>query len=562
MNLLPTMTSRRTQRDRILRDAIVLPLVTLALVWVALWTTDYLFLHDPNTSNILRGAEELEGLSNHDRTLLDRLIDENQVTFDPTSGARMGEAIAHLKPSDATKVLLVGASMIAYPRLEDVGDTFFEKRVDSYLKQLGGDNIEVYNLSAAGLNLQETINVIEKAQQRLKFDHVIVALTMRLAYHNSPRESMVDMPDPLPAVNDHGAANVLLTVLTPERINANVNRWVTESVDGLLPGLKRRTAIQNWIESKFLDVTAPAPTPAEVPPGFEPTDVPIPELEDLTGFTEDFSEWTDSGPANWELRMGERPPGDTRSVTRSEAPDNAGNYTLIFNGGDSPYTGIAANRTLTFPESLAGQTVRFSVDVLSSDPLARDRIGFYIEGADGFFQEYHPGDGKWRRLEISFTFSYTAKNRSVTVNLTRQGGSKPATMFRAPVLDFTDAVPVQQFRFSPDMMQTIHKNTEALLDFLARAQEETGTPMSVLLTPMARVDGHAVYLPERYHQEYAERIRQRCAETGMRLLDARDLLPLDRFRTSPASPQLDPLHFTPAGHAELARYLADQLALL
>lgn len=87
------------------------------------------FLDDPMADSYMQTAEKVTSLSIYGQEALQRFRDEDAVTFDPSSGQRMGETLQCLKLSDTSNILMVGASQLAFVA-GDSSPSYYTRRVD------------------------------------------------------------------------------------------------------------------------------------------------------------------------------------------------------------------------------------------------------------------------------------------------------------------------------------------------------------------------------------------------------------------------------------------------
>ncbi|HET6278737.1 MAG TPA: hypothetical protein VFG08_08130 [Candidatus Polarisedimenticolia bacterium] len=232
---------------------------------------DRTFLDDPDAAGILAAERYLfrDVATAHD--LLDRMIERDEVTWDPTNGVRIGRVLAHLKRSDGPKLLLIGSSQLLVVR-DDRSPAGIARRVDKVLDDRLAGRATVYNLSLGGMTLAERQWVLEQAVRLVEFDYIVVGMTLWDSASDEVRPWLARPRDPLPGSPQTGRPAIAR--LAPAAINRAVTGRFSRALEETIPFFRHRTAIQRWLKGEAARAVSrddrtdmardsPAPLPAE-----------------------------------------------------------------------------------------------------------------------------------------------------------------------------------------------------------------------------------------------------------------------------------------------------------
>jgi hypothetical protein len=232
---------------------------------------DRTFLGDPDAAGILAAERHLfrDVATAHD--LLDRMIERDEVTWDPTNGVRIGRVLANLKRSDGPKLLLVGSSQLLVVR-DDRSHAGIPRRVDKVLDDRLAGRATVYNLSLGGMTLAEKQWVVEQAVRLVEFDYIVVGMTLWDSVSDEVRPWLARPRDPLPG--SPLPSGPAIAWPAPAAINRTLTGRFSRSLEERVPFFRHRTAIQRWLKGEAeralgrdgrtdMAPDSPAPRPVE-----------------------------------------------------------------------------------------------------------------------------------------------------------------------------------------------------------------------------------------------------------------------------------------------------------
>ena len=515
-----------------------------------------LFLDDPAADSYMQTAEKVTSLSIYGEEALQRFRDEDAVTFDPSCGQRMGETLQYLKLSDKTNILMIGASQLAFVA-GDSSPSYHPRRVDQVFERLANTPVEVYNLSAAGMNSAETALIMDKATKRVHFDHIIVLLLPHVLQYRNIRPAFQNLPDPTTETMVAKAEMSLLDRwLDPSSINDRVGEVVLDELGESLPFFRRRFPIQQWAAREVFRIGVPAAATSGTAAAATPNgNGGWSERRPLTinggrgVLNALFTGAPDGTIAEWQSNAPQPPVSHVRDEELNEE-------VAVLPGG---YTGLVLEQALALTGEAAGCTVTLHAKVKASDPRAYVRLGFEV--GDSSYVACHPGDGVWHDLEVQYTFPYTSTDRSIAVTVAHLNGPRGEVRIAGVSVTADEPQKVYQYYFTEETGRPILDNLQSLLGYLDSYRQQTGATISLVLSPHYQDPENPVYQPQWFEDEFSQRAATYAHEHGFRLLDAPALLPNSAFGVHSSYPLVDGVHFDAEGHRRLANALADLLGL-
>jgi hypothetical protein len=243
-------------------------LVPVALLAI-LTAIDAAFLALSDAPRHVLAAERLLALAGDAERVLSRLIEQDEVTWDPTNGSRMGTVLSHLRRAEGMPVLVLGSSQLITLR-DDRRLDAHPRRVDKVLERLAPVPTTVYNLSVGAMTTAEKALVLDRALATERFADVLVALTPWDSLEVTVRRSLGEIPDrPArgPREDDLDAA----TPAGPARVNRAVERVLREKLAAHVGFFARRSAIRAWLTGLGGEPPAPGP-PAPDPRDARPVE--------------------------------------------------------------------------------------------------------------------------------------------------------------------------------------------------------------------------------------------------------------------------------------------------
>jgi hypothetical protein len=525
---------------------------TAAMVIGLCFAVNSRFLRDPDADSYMQTAEKVTSLSIYGAEALQRFRDEDEVTFDPTSGQRMGETIQYLKQSDKANLLVVGASQVAFVA-RDSSQDYYTRRVDQVLERLANAPIETYNLSSAGLNGSETALIIDKASKRVHFEHVIVFLLPHVLQYKTPRPELQNIPDPSPdSFTKIVSPSLLDRWLDPSAINAAVRDAASARLQEAMPFFRRRFPIQQWAAREMMRMEVPAfaaaGTGATLASPALSGQAPL-LLNDGHGLKHPGVAPLPDPATAWVGTLPQTP-------VRLEHDPDLQQDVAVFPGG---YNAMVLKQTVALSGDAGGRTLTLRAKMKSSDPRVYARIG--LQFGDTPAMASHPGDGQWHEVTVQWTLPYSTTETSVAVIL--QHGNRPGQEMRVADLSLTsdESQVVYQYYFVDETVKPILTNLHGLLEHLDGYRDRTSAAVTVVLSPYYQDPENPVFQPLWMMDQFVEITRQYAQEHGFHFLDARSLVPNDCFGNHSNSPVIDGVHFDAEGHKILATELLRLLDL-
>jgi hypothetical protein len=229
------------------RNAAALALVP-AVAALALAAVDTAFRASPDAESYTRAGDRLLRLSEDAREALAALIERDEVTWDPTNGSELQTVLAHLKEGRGDRVLLLGSSQLITLR-DDRSMGSFTRRVDKILERSAARPVTVYNLSIGGMSAPEKALVLERAAETVRFDDVVLALTLWDSVSDS-RRAAIDRLSAVPPRKGEpfGASDGRSG---PAAVNRAVAEFVERRLEEHVAFFRDRSAIQSWIAARF-----------------------------------------------------------------------------------------------------------------------------------------------------------------------------------------------------------------------------------------------------------------------------------------------------------------------
>ena len=225
----------RLSPERWLGAALV-PLAVIGLL-VAL---DKAFLAWSDAPYWIAAASRVTDLSENSDGALRDLVARDEVTWDPTNGARMGEVLAHLRHGEGERVLILGSSQLVTLR-DDRRLVSYPRRVDKVLERMAPRPATVYNLAIGGMTARERAIVLDRALEVERFDDVVLCLTPWDLERPTVRSSLDTRGRLEPARKEADPAP------GPPRVNAAIERTVRRALAAGTGFFSHRAAIRAWI---------------------------------------------------------------------------------------------------------------------------------------------------------------------------------------------------------------------------------------------------------------------------------------------------------------------------
>jgi hypothetical protein len=248
------MTSRNVHGGVVLALIPTVAAATLALVGLR-------FRASPDAELYARAADRAARQSEDGPELMRALIDRDELTWDPTGGIEMQTVVTHLKAGRGERVLLLGSSQLIMQRDDrTMGSVAY--RVDKALEKVAARPVTVYNLSVVGMSAPEKAIVLEHATRAVRFDDVVVALTLYDSVLRA-RQGRIDRlasasrrtGEPFGASDDRSG---------PAAVNRHLAAFLRRLLSESVAFFRDRAAIQAWLGNRPPRPAAPVPAPVSI----------------------------------------------------------------------------------------------------------------------------------------------------------------------------------------------------------------------------------------------------------------------------------------------------------
>lgn len=225
------------------------------------------FQSSPSFEAYVASTERLNAMSKAAFNELDTMIDEHDVTWDPTNGVEISKVLTNLRVDHHDHVLFIGGS----PFLtvwDDRSSKGIESRVDKAFEKRAKKSLTAYNLSLGAQTVRDTKILLAHGMDLVRPTMVFFGLPLVNILNGDVRQTLVNLP---PKITRDVVMPTLLKALPagfgliePKRINKKIRAAVDDAVLNHIPFLKWRGAILQWLAAKEVMEGNPAiPSPIQ-----------------------------------------------------------------------------------------------------------------------------------------------------------------------------------------------------------------------------------------------------------------------------------------------------------
>jgi len=212
------------------------------------------FYSDPKAESYLTFDEGVKNMATSTTALVDTLIAQDDLTFDPSSGKSMDKVLKNLKYTEGDRFLFVGSSQLRVVQGEEIVDAYqklVSRKITNYT------NYSTYNLSIGGMKTQEKLIVAAKGIQVIQPVRTLISVT--------PWDCIIDEVRPIIKSIENNTYSPLSkrtteasneessvpTKVFPLHINDKITAAVDKVVEENIDIYRDRAAIKRWLSDEI-----------------------------------------------------------------------------------------------------------------------------------------------------------------------------------------------------------------------------------------------------------------------------------------------------------------------
>ena len=529
--------------------------IGVVILFASIYGVNMMFHKAPNSEDYLTATNEITNLRKSSSEVVNTLISEDELTFDPTNGISIEKVFKNLKASSKRKILLLGSSQLVTVSGDKSFDTSYKRRTDRLLQELYNDEVIVYNLSLGGMTVAEKEIVLSKIQELYNFDAIVVSIGPYDCREDNIRQSIQDLknkqfePRVATKENDSESKVDLVTEFSIQNFNNSIEENISTLLEENSSFYKNKTAIKSWIagETGTIFTEKPVVKGSEEPSGWKTFNQ---SLTIKSGWVN-----TDSKPNSKALK-----------IVNTE-------------GINANWKGVKVN--LKKPT----KTIIFSGSGKSENAKGAKLfcLDFKVEFTDGTYVWYYKGlafkqgTNDWKTVTKEVTFEKEVASITPTLLFYRGTGTvwfdnieaKPVyngvvenNIIINPTIEEEKVIKdVYTLKFEEKVWNNIFKNAQNMTFYLGKNTKK-GTKKYLLIPPVYNSVQKNGYQQNLLTDQYLANLKKACAENGVQLLDASKLLNenyFTEFESGERKGKVEPLHFNGKGHRKLAVYLYEKL---
>lgn len=530
--------------------------IQLAIATVILFGSKYVmnkaFMNTSASEDYLIANNNITNIRKSSSDVLNKLISEDELTFDPTSGVSIKKVFDNLKVTNKRKVLLLGSSQLVTVSGDKSFDNY-KRRTDKLLEKLYDDQITVYNLSLGGMTVAEKEIILKKTQELYTFDAIVVSIGPYDCRESDIRQSIRELQnikfEPRVASKSKNSGNKASdkTHFSIIAFNNAINTNVTELLAKNSGFYKNKSAIKSWL--------------------FNETANYFIEKKEVKSSKEPNGWWTFNQTLTTKTGW-----VSTESELKSLKLINR-------DGGNANWKGVKVN--------LKKPTNKIKLSGLAKSENAKGAklfcLDFKVEFTDGTHIWYYKGlsfdqgTNNWMKVEKEITFDKEIS--AITPTLLFYGGTgtvwfdniqaKPVyngvadeNIIINSSIDEEKAIKdVHILTFDEKVWNNVFENAQKLTAYFGKHTNDS-TKKYLLIPPVYNSIQQNGYAQKFYTDKYKSKLLNVCTKEGITLLDAGKLLNEDNFieyQSGERKGMIEPLHFNGNGHHKLAKYLYEKL---
>ena len=518
----------------------------------------YLLFNDANFKGSIALDSKLKSMAESAESLLDSLIVNDEVTFDPTKGKEIDRVLSNLQQSDKAKFLFVGSSQLIVVQGErDLNNN--SKTTSEKITYFTNQDLQTYNLSLGGMTTPEKLIIAQKASEILSPEYLVIAVTPWDSTNEQVRNSLSEVSIKTYKAKTKAEAEILAEddFLFPKTLNDYVSTSTNNIIEKNLLIYSRKMTFKVWLEEKISNLWKD-----------EKNDLGM----DLAVNTPDYWETINqklNNDTGWDLE-------EYRSGKRSLKIEN---------------TEATSAQWFGDPIYLKEPTKAFSLEVWSKAEDISDDTNLYclnlnLKLEDGterqVYQQlgFSKGSHDWEKAEAEI--SYKQNVISVRPFLMFHGGTGIVwfdDIAIAPVhkkqkganlalnSDFEEnsqTLKNTSYLYNTQNWELIYTNMTSVVDFLSQMESESQTKTVLLVTPFWNNGINYGYPQLDDYNRIIKKLMDHTATMGVDFLNASFILSENNFgiyTEGDNKDKIDVLHFNEEGHTILAKFIVENLGL-
>lgn len=504
------------------------------------------FYKDPDSRNYVLAEKKITNLRESSSLILEDLLKQNEVTFDPTNGVSIETVLKNLKCSPKRKILLLGSSQLVTLNDDWSADNYL-RRVDKKLESSYDDEVVVYNLSMGGMTIAEKKIVLDKVQQTMDFDKIIVSIGPYDCREINVRPGIAQIENKLfGRIEREDCAPVEQSFnFDIEKLNSEIESGVKKWLEKRLLFFENKGAIKMWTEEKAKALTGNKPF-------YRPKKALSwrtnnQKLNDITGWVEDV------------FRSGKK----SLKITKEEVKTNAS------------WGGFKVDLEKPTKKIVLGGWSK-SENVVKAKLYCLDFKIDFVDGSNEWVYqglEFEEGTNDWTKRERVFQFDKEIK--SITPKMLFYQGTGTVwfdDIYARPIYrkvgenvilnpnveDESNIKDVHTLKFEDEVWNEIFENAQDMVDYIGKMASKNTREYYVLIPPIYNSEIKKGYEQDFMLQRFKEQLDKDCKNNNVQLLDANELLDESHFieyESGARKGMIEPLHFDTRGHEKLANYL-------
>lgn len=511
------------------------------------------FEEDPDNRNYILADRKITSLRESSSQILEELLKQDNVTFDPTNGVSIETVLENLKCSSPKKVLLLGSSQLVTLNDDWSSDNYL-RRVDKILEtEYNDEEVMVYNLSMGGMTVPEKKIVLDKVQEVLKFDKIIVSIgpydcretnirpgierIETIAFDRKDRETCISREDS----QSFGSFSI-------DKANTSIEKSIKGRLSESEFFFDKKGAIKLWVGEKVKALMGNKPFYS--PKKSLSWRTNNQKLNDVSGWVNDT---VHSGKKSLKIIKEDK---ETNSSWGGFKVDLERPTKKIVLGGWSKSENVAGAKLYCLD---------FKIDFID---------GTYEWVYEGL--EFEKGTNDWTKKENVLQFDKDIV--SITPKLLLYKGSGVVwfdDIYARPIYDKVGVnvllnqdmeeesriKDVHSLSFEENVWENIFENAIDLVKYMGAKTNDTGK-YYILIPPAYHSPLKKAYEQEFMLEKFKSGLEKACKSNNIQLLDANELLDESHFieyESGDRKGMIEPLHFDTDGHKKLAEYLKDQM---
>jgi len=527
-------------------------LISFLALMVLVSIVESFFKRDNSSIEYIAESNKLNSLRTSSSIILENMIANNSVTYDPTNGIKIKQVIENLKQTNKSKILILGSSQ--YVTLnDDWSDDKYLRRVDKLLQDKFKGKVIVHNLSLGGMTISEKKIVLDKVLKLYEYDVIITSIGPYDSVKDDIRKTIKDIEAIEIRANEYRQLNENLdkesNSFSISKINKEIEKKMKNHVNDKVFFFKNKYAIKLWLEDKLKKSTKQS-KPKE-PLGWETTNQ---NLNNQTGWVNDFY--------NSKSRA--------LKIEKTSFDTNA------------KWTGYKVN--LDKPSKEIHLSSWYKTQGVKSTKLFC--LDFKLDFIDGTYKWYYKdllyneGTNEWNFIES--TFKSKKDIIAITPNVLFYEGTgtlwvddieakavyddktkSKNLVINSNIEEYQDIKEVYSIDFTDEQWKNIYKNAKELLTHLHEIVPKK-TKSYLLIPPAYNSKYKNTYSQDYELNVFYSNLKSQSQNYKINYLDASKILDESHFieyKTGKKKGYIEPLHFDSRGHEILANYLKNNISL-